>query len=177
MTDQISKSYLKLTARQRIYVDCLLEGMPKKSAAAAAGGRDGEQFERSELVQAALVERMQATADKVDFSRKEAHDMYMDAYRCAETATEQIAAVTAMVKLHGLESPKLIEIKHDHTHHTGQIEYMPTDELMKLAGMTDLVLEGEFEDITDAPRMGAPKVTDDNTAEKPKKVPTLSQDY
>jgi uncharacterized protein with FMN-binding domain len=171
-----SKSYLSLNAKQRIYVDCRLEGMTQMAAAAAAGALKPQAFEESETVRTALIERMQATADEVDFSRKEAHAMYLDAYRNAETATEQIAAVTAMVKLHGLEKPKVIEHKHDHTH-TGQLEYMPTSELMKLAEMEDLTLEGEYEEVTEAPQLAAPEVTDDNRVEEPPEVPTVSEDY
>ncbi len=119
-----SNSYHKCTAKQRIYIDCRLNGMSKKASASAAGARDGERFEASDNVRAALVERMQATADEVDFGRKDAHEMYMDAYRNAETATEQIAAVSAMVKLHGLEKPKVIEHKHSKVA-ADQLEYMP----------------------------------------------------
>lgn len=168
-------SYLKCTRQQRIYVDSLLAGLSKKAAAAAAGSRDGVHFDESKHVQAALVERMQATADEVDFSRKEAHEMYMEAYRNAETAAEQIMAVNAMVKLHGLEKPKMLEVKHEHTH-TGQLEFMPTDKLMKLAGMDNLVLEGEYAEVEDVPILGAPEVTDDNT-ENARTLPTVSEDY
>jgi hypothetical protein len=157
-------------------VDCRLEGLSKGASAAAAGQRDSVHFDESEMVQAAMIERMQATADEVDFSRKEAHDMYMDAYRNAETATEQIAAVTAMVKMHGLEKPKIIEHKHDHTH-VGALEYMPLKELMKLADMDDLTLEGEYKDITDVPILGAPEATDDNTEADKEPLPTVSEDY
>ena len=175
-----NSSYLKLTSLQRTYVDCRLDGMNQVASAAAAGSKnprvDGHKLESHLDVQAALVERMQATADEVDFGRKEAHDMYMDAYRNAETAMEQIAAVSAMVKLHGLEKPRIIEVKHSVVR-PEEIEYMPTDELMKLAGMTDIVLEGEWEDITDTPKLEPPKVTDDNTEQKSKKVPRMSEDY
>jgi hypothetical protein len=100
----------------------------------------------------------------------------MDAYRNADTAMEQIAAVNAMVKLHGLEKPKVIEHKHDHKH-SGQLEYMGTDELMKLAEMEDLVLDGEFEELEPQQQLMAPEVTEDNTVEKSKALPTVSQDY
>lgn len=171
-----TSSYLSCTAKQRIYVDCRLEGLSKIASANAAGSPSPNQFEESEKVQKALIERMQKTADEVDFSRKEAHEMYMDAYRNADTATEQIAAVNAMVKLHGLEKPKVVEHKHANVR-PDQLEHMPLDELMKRAGMEDLVLEGEYEVIEDAPKLGAPEVTDDNTQEDPPKVPTVSQDY
>lgn len=168
-------SYLKLKTNQRIYVDGILAGLSKGAASSAAGHQAGH-FDRSEAVQNALLERMQQTADEVDFGRREAHDMYMDAYRNADTSTEQVAAINAMVKLHGLEKPKVIEHKHE-VEHSGQLEFMPTDKLMALAGMEDLVLEGEFEEVEDAPQLVAPEVTDDNTAEELAEVPTVSQDY
>lgn len=178
MTNRKS-SYLDLTRMQRIYVDSRLAGMSQVAAATAAGATRPKtecwRLEKNDAVRAVMVDRMQKTADDVDFSRKEAHEMYMDAYRNADTAMEQVAAVNAMVKLHGLEKPKVLEIKHDHNHH-GQLEFMPTDKLMELAGMDDLVLEGEYEEIEAAPRLGAPEVTDDNTADTPE-LPTVSQDY
>jgi hypothetical protein len=165
---------------QRIYVDSRLAGMSQVAAATAAGASEPRtecwRLEKNESVQAVMVDRMQKTADEVDFSRKEAHEMYMDAYRNADTAMEQVAAVNAMVKLHGLEKPKVLEIKHDHSHH-GQLEFMPTDKLMELAGMVDgLVLEGEYEEVEAVPQLGPPEVTDDNTADTTK-LPTVSQDY
>lgn len=173
-------SYTDLTRMQRIYVDSRLAGMNQVAAAAAAGAANPKtecwRLEKNEAVQSVMVYRMQKTADEVDFSRKEAHEMYMDAYRNADTAMEQVAAVNAMVKLHGLEKPRVMEVKHEHSHH-GQLEFMPTDKLMELAGMLDgLVLEGEYEEIEAAPKLGAPEATDDNTANATE-LPTVSQDY
>lgn len=169
-------SYHKCTAKQRIYIDCRLGGMTKVASAAAAGSSDATNFEVSETVQAAFIERMQATADEVDFDRKDAHDMYMDAYRNAETATEQIAAVTAMVKLHGLEKPRVIEHKHSQVK-PDQLEYMSMAELQKLAGMDGLTLEGEFNEITETPKLAPPEATDGNTKHDAREVPDLSKDY
>jgi hypothetical protein len=168
--------FLSLTQKQRIYAEARLEGMTQKAAAAAAGSTDYFQLESSPTVQAYMLERMKATADEVDFGRREAHDMLMDAYRNAETAMEQIAAVNSLIKLHGLEKPKVVE----HVHRAGaprELEHMPLDQLMKLAEMEDLILEGEFEEVEPVPVLGAPEVTDDNTAAEPEKVPTVSQDY
>ena len=176
----LPSSYLSLTRMQRLYVDGRLSGLSQIASAGAAGAAEprveGSRLEKNENVQAALVAMMEQSAEEVGFGRKEAHDMYMDAYQNAETATEQIAAVNAMVKLHGLEKPKEIVVKHAHTH-TGQIEHMPTDELMKLAGMTDqLTIEGEFEVVEEKPILEPPEVTEDNS-EEPEKVPSLRTDY
>lgn len=165
---------------QRLYVDGRLNGLSQVAAATAAGAGDprteGHRLEKNEKVQAAMVDRMSQTADEVDFGRKEAHDMYMEAYQNAETATEQIAAVNAMVKLHGLEKPKVVEVQHNHNH-TGKIEHMATDELMKLAGMSSvLALEGEFEEVEERPRLEPPEITDDNVEER-EEVPRVRDDY
>ena len=95
---------------------------------------------------------MQQTAEEVGFTRREAHDMLMNAYMNAATAAEQIAAVKEMIALHGLAVPKTLEIKHQHTG-TVSLERMETHELMKLADMEDLVLDGEFDIINDRNRL------------------------
>lgn len=163
----LPSSYLKLTKQQRGYVDGRLQGMSKTASARMAGcskpAQEAYRLEQNEKVQQAMVDMLEKSAEEIGFSRKEAHDMYMDAYTNAETAMEQIAAVNAMVKLHGLEKPKQLEVKHEHTH-TGQIEHLPTDELLKLANMEKtLTLEGEYEEVQDKPILEAPDVTEDNT--------------
>lgn len=179
MTTDLPSSYLELTRMERLYVDARLEGLSQVAAATAAGASrprtEGNRLEQNPKVAAALVDRMKKVAEEVDFSRKEAHDMYMEAYRNAETATEQIAAVNAMVKLHGLEKPKVIEHQHQHTH-SGQLEYMSTDKLMELAEMEDLTLEGEYTVVEDTAKL-APPVTEDNSLEESQDVPTVSEDY
>ena len=60
-----------------------------------------------------------------------------------------VMAVRAMIELHGIAAPKQVEHKHSHNH-THQLEYMETEELMKLADMNDLALEGEYEVIREA---------------------------
>lgn len=169
-------SYIKLTSKQRIYVDGILSGLTKKAACAAAGGSKPDVFEESQNVRDALADMMAKGAEEVGFSRKEAHDMYMEAYRSAETAMEQIAAVNAMVKLHGLEAPKKVEVEHTHSH-SGELELLPTAELMKLAKLDKkLALPGEFEVIEDRPALEPPEVTDENTHE-PAEVSRMRDGY
>lgn len=169
-------SYRELTTKQRLYVDARLSGLTKKASAAAAGSKRYEPFEESQTVRDALVEMMAKGADEVGFTRKEAHDMYMQAYQNADTAMEQIAAVNAMVKLHGLEAPKQLEVKHEHVH-SGELELLPTEELMKLAGMeSTLTLEGEYQEVGEKPVLEAPPVTDDNS-ENADEMRSTPQDY
>lgn len=172
----VPDSYLRLTQKQRIYVDGVLAGLTKKAAAAAAGVAKPENIERQQVVLEAIVDMTKKSAEEVGFSRKEAHDMYMEAYRNAETAMEQIAAVNAMVKLHGLEAPKKLEVKHEHQH-SGELELLPTHELLKLAGMQDrLTLPGEYEIIEPKPALEPPEITDENSKE-PEDLRRVSDGY
>jgi len=161
----LPSSYLDLTPKQRIYVDSLLSGLTKTASAAAAGSNRYEPYEKSEKVREAIVAMTAMGAEEVGFGRREAHDMYMEAYQNAETAMEQIAAVNALVKLHGLEAPKKVEVEHNHTH-SGELRFVPDDELMKLAGMDgQLTLEGEYEEVGEAPQLEPPKITEENSVD------------
>ena len=176
----LPSSYLSLTRIQRGYVDGRLAGLTQIASAGAAGSAeprsDANRLEKNENVQAALVAMMERSAEEVGFGRTEAHNMYMDAYQNAETATEQIAAVNAMVKLHGLEKPKEVVVQHNHNV-TGQIEHMPTEELIKLAGMeNELAIEGEFEEVEPKPKLEPPEVTEDNVDGR-ENLPEVRPDY
>ena len=175
----LPSSYRDLTRKEQLYVDSRLAGMTQIASASAAGYQnpktDCSRVDKKPHVQQALLDMMSKTAEEVGFGRKEAHDMYMDAYQNAETAMEQIAAVNALVKLHGLEMPKQLEIQHNHQV-DGEIRYLPIDELMKLADMkSDLVLEGEFEEVGEKPTLEPPEVTEDNTDAIT--VPDSREDY
>jgi phage terminase small subunit len=121
--------------------------MTQVASAHAAGYANAKKhaydIEKKEHIQKALVARMQKVAEEVDFGRKEAHDMLMQAYINADTAMEQIAAVREMIKLHGIAVPAKVQHEHEHEH-TLSLDRLPLKELMKLANMEDLTLEGEF---------------------------------
>lgn len=176
----LPSSYRDLTRKEQLYIDGRLQGLSKIASTAAAGYANPKtecaRVDAKEHVQQALIDMMQRNAEEIGFGRKEAHDMYMDAYMNSETAMEQIAAVNALVKLHGLEAPKKIEVDHN-IQVDGEIRYLPTDELMKLADMrSDLVLEGEFEEVGDKPTLEPPEVTEDNT-DHAETLPNSLEDY
>ena len=141
-----------LSPKDRIYVDSMLSGMTQIASAAAAGCLtprvDGSKMFKKENIQAALTKRMDKLSSEVNFGRKEAHDMLMQAFRNADTAMEQITAVRELIKLHGIAAPVKVEHEHTHTHEL-QLEHMPLKELMKLANQNSLTLEGEFERVAD----------------------------
>lgn len=156
MSQNLALSLAELTPRERIYVQNRLEGLTQVASAAAAGCPhprvDGNKLEKKPRVQAAILAAMQQTAEEVGFTRREAHDMLLDAYRNAATAAEQIQAVKEMIALHGLAAPKQLEVKHNHdVSGTITMERMETADLVKLAGMENLALEGEFSEVKDDP--------------------------
>lgn len=144
----LASSLAKLNYKERIYVEQRLAGLGKVAAARAAGyanaNSSASRIENSEDVQRALVAGMNQVAEEIGFTRKEAHDMLMSAYLNAVTAAEQVMAVRAMIELHGIAAPKQVEHKHQHSH-THQLEYMETEDLMKLAELDGLTLDGEYE--------------------------------
>jgi len=156
VSQNLASSLAKLTPKERIYVESRLSGLSQVASASAAGYAQpktrGNELEKKEHIQKALMSAMSEIAEEVGFTRKEAHDMLMSAYMNAATAAEQIAAVKEMISLHGIAAPKQVEHKHEHTG-TVSLERMETSELMKLADMEDLVLEGEFEVVDDQKRL------------------------
>jgi len=152
VSQNLAASLLKLNPKERIYVESRLAGLTQVASAAAAGYAHpkvrGNELEKKEHIQKAIVMAMNDIAEEVGFSRKEAHDMLMQAYQNAATAGEQIQAVKEMINLHGIAAPKQVDVKHTHEG-TVSLERMETKDLLELAGMEDFVLEGEFTDVTD----------------------------
>jgi phage terminase small subunit len=152
LSQNLASSLAKLTPKERLYVESRLGGLSKVAAASAAGyaspKKHSYELEKKKHIQAALVQAMHEIAEEIGFTRKEAHEMLMSAYMNAATAAEQIQAVKEMIALHGIAAPKQVEHKHEHTG-TVSLERMETHELMKLADMEDLVLEGEFDVVDD----------------------------
>jgi len=145
----LPSSLLKLSTKERIYMQGRLDGLTQIAAGAAAGlNCDFTALENRPHYVAAMVAAMEDLAEETSFSRKEAHEMLMQAYTNAATAAEQIQAVKEMIALHGIAAAKKIEVTHEHKGAI-QLERMETNELMKIAGMEHITLEGEYEVVTD----------------------------
>ncbi len=140
---------------QTLYVQARLEGMTQVAAATAAGAanpkRNASQFEKSESVRQALRQSREIFAQKLQFDRKKAHDMYMDAYRAADTATEQKLVVDSLVKLHGIAAPEVKKLEHTHTGtitHKKQLQHLPDSKLLEMANLSPAedpdIIEGEY---------------------------------
>lgn len=144
-----------LTPMQRMYVEARLQGMTQVAAATAAGAanpkKNAHKFEASENVKAALRHTREVFAQKLAFDRKKAHEMYMDAYRNADSATEQKLVVDSLVKLHGIAAPEVKRLQHEHSGqitHKKQLEHLPDSRLLEMANLKPSedpnVIEGEI---------------------------------
>ena len=156
MSQNLASSLKSLNPKERVYVESRLAGLSQIASAAAAGYAHprtrGNELEKKEHIQHAIMGAMNEIAEEVGFTRKEAHDMLMGAYQNAATAAEQIQAVKEMINLHGIAAPKTLEVKHEHSG-TVSLDRLETHELMKLADMEDLALDGEFTVIDDKKRL------------------------
>ena len=148
----LASCFQDLDQKERIYCEGRLSGLSKVASATAAGvasaKKNAYEMEKRPHVMEAIVAATQIFAEEVGFTRREAHDMLMQAFRNADTAMEQITAVRELIKLHGIAAPVKVEHEHMHTHEL-QLEHMPLKELMKLANQNSLTLEGEFERVAD----------------------------
>jgi len=148
----LASCFQDLDPKERIYCENRLSGLSKVASARAGGWKNpakmAYEIEKRPHVMNAIVAATQIYAEEVGYTRREAHDMLMQAFRNADTAMEQIAAVRELIKLHGVQAPIVVE--HEHTHKGAvQLENMPLEQLMKLAGQQGLTLEGEFERVAD----------------------------
>lgn len=145
---QISESLRQLSPKERMYVQQRTAGLSKIAACTAAGyenpKRTASDIEKRPQVQAALVAICDNMADDIGFTRKEAHDMLMDAYRNAATASEQIQAVKEMINLHGIAEPKKVEHAHVHGGKV-ELERLDSAKLLEMAGLETLAIDGEYE--------------------------------
>lgn len=148
-----------LTEQQRIFVECSLKGMSDIAAATAAGvsvpKKNAYRVKQSKAVQEALKKGIELLATDVMFTRKKAHDMLLDAHSNAQTTTEQVLAINAMIKLHGIAAPEVKEI-HQTVH--GSIEHhevkeLTDEQLLRIAQLPDnelpAIIEGEYSETSE----------------------------
>ncbi len=140
---------------QSLYVQARLEGMTQVAAATAAGAanpkKNAHKFETSKYVRAALRQSKEIFAERLAFDRKKAHEMYMNAYRAADTATEQKLVVDSLVKLHGIAAPEVKKLQHEHSGvitHKKQLQHLPDSKLLEMANLSPgedpNIIDGEF---------------------------------
>ncbi|MBE2897791.1 hypothetical protein HPC37_02840 [Pasteurellaceae bacterium 20609_3] len=136
---------INLTPKEERYVRFRLRGLTPTAAAKHAGlpstaAEIRALHDRKPQIDQAIIYYREQIREKainagleIEFSRADAHMMYLDAYNGSANSTEKIKATDSMVKLWGLAAPekKQVEITN-----RKQLESMSDQELQKLTGMT-----------------------------------------
>jgi hypothetical protein len=134
-----------LTVQQERLVLGIVSGMSVAAAGRAAGYSHApaalEASKRPKVRQAIEYYREQMR-EEVNFTRNNAHMMYMEAYSAAANATEMKNTVDSLVKLHGLGMPdQATQININVNTSAKQLERMSDEELLQIAGKGNGYLE------------------------------------
>ena len=126
-----------LTVQEERLVQLISSGMSVAAAGRAAGYK-GQQTayaaSKRPKVQAALAYLREQFRESVNFTRNNAHGMYMDTWISCANATEMKNTVDSLVKLHGLAEPDQGPQVNIHIASSKQLERMSDEELLKIAG-------------------------------------------
>lgn len=153
----LAPAFEALSDRERIYVEGILKGLPKKASAQAAGYAPQEfaRLERRPHVAEAIEVGRQISIKETGMTRSKITEMLMEAWRNAASATEQVLVARELGKLHGLYEAKKVEVKHqlEHIKSAEQLRTLTIEELERIAseGGT-LTIEGQYE-IMDLPQL------------------------
>lgn len=138
-----------LSEKQRLYVQARLEGDGPETAARRAGCKSAEKswriMEHHPTVSAALAKGREISAQATGVTREKITEMFLEAYRNATTAAEQVMAAKELGRLHGLYEAQKVNhaVRVEQVRAESELRSLSVDELERLA-----VLDGEFLDIT-----------------------------
>jgi hypothetical protein len=133
-----------MTVQQERFVFLLVQGMSPKQAARGAGYSEGTTPSSILSLKAVgdAVKWFQETGrDQVKVNRDKLTVMLFDAHSHAATATEEIAAVRELGKMHGLYESDQQKAKANQVNveiKVSKYENMTDDELMRIAGIDSL---------------------------------------
>lgn len=140
----------KLTAKQRLYLENRLQGMPVKVAASAAGYFADSSRVYKDLEDHPRIKRLmlQATKDamrQITVTRTEVIQGFMDAVNAAQSSTELVMAWREIGKLVGAYEPEVKVVKHiDVT--AEKVRSMKDEDLLAMSEMEDYRLPVIIED-------------------------------
>lgn len=140
-----------LTDRERLFVEARLKGMSKTAACAAAGVNktDATTIDTLPHVARALKAGREQSVKDTQVTRERLVEMFLEAYRSAETATEMVAATRELGRLLGHYEAQKVAVTHELKQvRADQLKTLTVAELERLA-RGEGVLEGEFFELQD----------------------------
>ena len=127
-----------LNPQKEKFVHLYVSGMTAPAAAVAVGAKStmGQLWLREdETVKKAVEYFREKNREKLDFTIETAHTMLMEAWTNSKDATEQVAVVRELVKLHGVAAaPKPQEVNINISNRK-QVERASDEKLLELAGV------------------------------------------
>jgi len=145
----------KLTKQQEQFVRYYLLGYSTTEAGKAAGY---SQANSSKLVNNAVIQRTltyfrEKEFDRIAVSRESITKLFFEAHRKSGTATEEVAALREIARMHGLYEPQKIQTISVNINSERHIEAATDADLLKLAGFgnthfnLEATIDGEFEEV------------------------------
>jgi len=137
---------LKLTPKQRIYVESRIAGMTVGQSAAAAGFKNHSNLESNPRIAQILLHANKQALTRLTLNREDVLSGFMDAVNAAASSTELVMAWREIGKVIGAYEPEVkIQVSVDLT--AERIASMGDDALLRLSGMEDFVNPDMEEDI------------------------------
>lgn len=153
----LAPAFVGLDERPRIYVEARLKGQSVTAASRAAGVAIGS-LENDPLVVAAVQRGREICARETGITRKRIEEMLLEAYNCATTSIEMVAAARELGKLYGLYEATKLEVKHElqQVKQEHELRKLSVEDLERLVSeQGGNVLEGEFSEVSSQVPAGA----------------------
>lgn len=134
-----------LTGQQEKFVHFVVSGMANGAAAVAVGASasTGAKWVALPVIAAAIEYFRSKNREKLDFTIETAHSMLMEAWSNCKDATEQVAVVREMVKLHGVAAPPKPQDVNINITNPKQVERASDAKLLEMAGVDPTYLRPE----------------------------------
>jgi hypothetical protein len=127
----------ELTIQEEKLVQLIVSGMSAAAAGRAAGYKSGDaalKASKRPKCQQAIQYLRNEFREEVNFTKTNAHSMYMDTWTSCANATEMKNTVDSLVKLHGLSTPDPSTQVTINVTNSKQLERMTDAELLRLTG-------------------------------------------
>lgn len=138
----------ELTERQQTYVKARIDGVSVKEAGERAGYTMNEaslrtHVERHPKIKVILRESNRAAMKKLELSREDVLQGFLDAVDASQTSQDLTVAWREIGRVLGVYEPTKVQVDVAQMS-AAQMQELSTEELVSLAGMQGVLLEGEF---------------------------------
>lgn len=157
----------ELNSQQEKFVHLVVSGMPPGAAAVAVGmpAAAGGGLMGRDIIKKAIEFFRNRNREKLDFTIETAHTMLMEAWTNSKDATEQVAVVRELVKLHGVAAPPKVQKVDINIQGPRQLERASDEDLLQAAGVAidfllptrskpkkepEPIIDGEFTEVKEA---------------------------